>query len=101
MTVQVLIPTPLQKFTADQATVSLDATSVDELIKALDGTFPAWAIAFVMRTASCAASSTSTSIAKTSAFSTTKPPHSLMVMRSASFQPWLVADQPATTACCV
>ena len=40
MTVQVLIPTPLQKFTADQATVSLDATSVDELIKALDGTFP-------------------------------------------------------------
>ena len=35
MSVQVLIPTPLQKFTADQATVS-----VDELIKALDGSFP-------------------------------------------------------------
>ena len=39
MTVRVLIPTPLQKFTADQATVSLEASSVDELIKALDGTF--------------------------------------------------------------
>jgi|TARA_B100002052_G_scaffold85350_1_gene78415 molybdopterin converting factor small subunit len=40
MTVQVLIPTPLQKFTADQATVSLEAASVDELIKALDSSFP-------------------------------------------------------------
>ena len=40
MTVQVLIPTPLRRFTADQATVSLEASSVDELIKALDGTFP-------------------------------------------------------------
>ena len=40
MAVQVLIPTPLQKFTGDQATVSLEASSVDELIVALDGSFP-------------------------------------------------------------
>ncbi|MEB3176785.1 MAG: MoaD/ThiS family protein [Synechococcus sp.] len=40
MSVQVLIPTPLQKFTSDQASVSLEASSVDELIKALDGAFP-------------------------------------------------------------
>ena len=37
MSVQVLIPTPLQKFTADQAAVSLEASSVDELIKACSG----------------------------------------------------------------
>ena len=47
MTVQVLIPTPLQKFTADQATVSLDASSVDELIKALDGTFPGLGLSLI------------------------------------------------------
>jgi molybdopterin converting factor small subunit len=40
MAIQVLIPTPLQKFTGDQATVSLEASSVDELIVALDGSFP-------------------------------------------------------------
>ncbi|NBQ22379.1 MAG: MoaD/ThiS family protein [Synechococcaceae bacterium WB6_3B_236] len=40
MAIQVLIPTPLQKFTGDQATVSLEASSVDELIVALDGNFP-------------------------------------------------------------
>jgi molybdopterin converting factor small subunit len=40
MAIQVLIPTPLQKFTGDQATVSLEANSVDELIVALDGSFP-------------------------------------------------------------
>jgi MoaD family protein len=40
MAVQVLIPTPLQKFTADEASVELDATSVDALIEALDGRYP-------------------------------------------------------------
>ena len=40
MAVQVLIPTPLQKYTADQASVSLDANSVAELIEAMDTTFP-------------------------------------------------------------
>jgi molybdopterin converting factor small subunit len=40
MAVQVLIPTPLQKFTADQASVELEASSVQELIKALDVAFP-------------------------------------------------------------
>jgi molybdopterin synthase sulfur carrier subunit len=40
MAVQVLIPTPLQKYTADQATVSLEATSVAELIDVLEATFP-------------------------------------------------------------
>ncbi|MFZ4640478.1 MAG: MoaD/ThiS family protein [Nodosilinea sp.] len=40
MTVKVLIPTPLQKFTNDEASATLDATSVDELLKALESRFP-------------------------------------------------------------
>ena len=40
MPVQVLIPTPLQKFTNDEASVSLDASSVDGLIDALDDRYP-------------------------------------------------------------
>jgi len=40
MPVQVLIPTPLQKFTNDEASVDLDANSVDTLIDALDARYP-------------------------------------------------------------
>ncbi|NDG74648.1 MAG: MoaD/ThiS family protein [Synechococcaceae bacterium WB8_1B_136] len=40
MAVQVLIPTPLQKFTNDEAAVELEASSVDGLIDALDGRYP-------------------------------------------------------------
>jgi MoaD family protein len=40
MAVQVLIPTPLQKFTNDEASVELEAGSVDALIEALDGRYP-------------------------------------------------------------
>ncbi|SBO41959.1 MoaD/ThiS family protein [Cyanobium sp. NIES-981] len=40
MGIQVLIPTPLQKFTGDQASVELEAASIDALIDALDGQFP-------------------------------------------------------------
>ena len=40
MAVQVLIPTPLQKFTNDEASVNLDASSVDGLIEALEGRSP-------------------------------------------------------------
>ena len=40
MAVQVLIPTPLQKFTNDEASVELDATSVDALVDALDSRYP-------------------------------------------------------------
>jgi molybdopterin synthase sulfur carrier subunit len=40
MPVQVLIPTPLQKFTADQSSVSVEATNVDQLLQALEGKFP-------------------------------------------------------------
>lgn len=40
MAVQVLIPTPLQKFTNDEASVDLEAVSVDGLIDALDGRYP-------------------------------------------------------------
>ena len=40
MPVQVLIPTPLQKFTNDEASVELEATSVDGLIDALDSRYP-------------------------------------------------------------
>ncbi len=40
MAVQVLIPTPLQKFTNDEATAELSATSVDGLLDALEGRYP-------------------------------------------------------------
>jgi molybdopterin converting factor small subunit len=40
MAVQVLIPTPLQKFTNDEATLSLEAGSVDELLLALNARYP-------------------------------------------------------------
>ena len=40
MAVQVLIPTPLQKFTTDEATAELAATSVDGLLDALEGRYP-------------------------------------------------------------
>jgi molybdopterin converting factor small subunit len=41
MAVQVLIPTPLQIHTNNQATVSIEASSVLELINVLEDTFPA------------------------------------------------------------
>jgi molybdopterin converting factor small subunit len=40
MSVQVLIPTPLQKFTNNQASVDVEAKSVVELIDGLDAAFP-------------------------------------------------------------
>ncbi len=40
MAVQVLIPTPLQKFTGNEASVELEAASVAELVEALEARFP-------------------------------------------------------------
>jgi len=40
MAVQVLIPTPLQKFTNEEATAELTASSVDGLLDALEGRYP-------------------------------------------------------------
>ena len=40
MAVQVLIPTPLQKFTNDEASVSLEAGSVTALVDALEERYP-------------------------------------------------------------
>ncbi len=40
MAIQVLIPTPLQKFTNDEASVSLEAGSVDDLLRALEVAYP-------------------------------------------------------------
>jgi sulfur-carrier protein len=40
MAVQVLIPTPLQKFTNDEASVSVEADSVDALLQSLEARFP-------------------------------------------------------------
>jgi MoaD family protein len=40
MAVQVLIPTPLQKFTNNEASVELEAASVAALMEALEGKFP-------------------------------------------------------------
>jgi molybdopterin synthase sulfur carrier subunit len=40
MAVLVLIPTPLQKFTADEASAEVEATSVNDLLQALEGRYP-------------------------------------------------------------
>jgi molybdopterin synthase sulfur carrier subunit len=40
MAVQVLIPTPLQKFTNEEASANLEAKNVDELLQALEGRYP-------------------------------------------------------------
>jgi sulfur-carrier protein len=40
MAVQVLIPTPLQKFTNNEASVTVDASSVGQLVNALDERYP-------------------------------------------------------------
>ncbi len=40
MSVQLLIPTPLQKFTDSESSVVLEATSVNELLQALEQRFP-------------------------------------------------------------
>ena len=40
MAVSVLIPTPLRKFTNEQETVQVDATTIGALISALDTQFP-------------------------------------------------------------
>jgi MoaD family protein len=40
MAITVLIPTPLQKFTREEASVTLEATSVDALLQALEGRYP-------------------------------------------------------------
>ncbi|RMD68200.1 MAG: MoaD/ThiS family protein [Cyanobacteria bacterium J149] len=40
MSVKVLIPTPLQKFTKDQATIECSASNIQELIDALEANCP-------------------------------------------------------------
>ena len=40
MSVKVLIPTPLQKFTNEQATIECDGTTIAELLDKLEGSFP-------------------------------------------------------------
>jgi MoaD family protein len=40
MTIKVLIPTPLQKFTNDRATIECSGSNVDELIDALENNCP-------------------------------------------------------------
>lgn len=40
MTVKVLIPTPLQKLTQDQATIECEGSSIAELLESLDQSFP-------------------------------------------------------------
>jgi sulfur-carrier protein len=40
MAVKVLVPTPLQKLTQDQATLECEGNSIAELIEALDQSFP-------------------------------------------------------------
>ncbi|NCO76409.1 MAG: MoaD/ThiS family protein [Cyanobacteria bacterium] len=40
MAVKVLIPTPLQKFTKEQATIECEATNVQELIDVLEANCP-------------------------------------------------------------
>ena len=40
MAVKVLIPNPLQQFTENQAEIECEATTIDELIEALETAFP-------------------------------------------------------------
>jgi sulfur-carrier protein len=40
MSVKVLIPTPLQKFTKDQATIECDGGTITELLDSLEQNFP-------------------------------------------------------------
>jgi MoaD family protein len=40
MAVKVLIPTPLQKFTDDKATLDCEGTTITELLDSLDASFP-------------------------------------------------------------
>jgi molybdopterin converting factor small subunit len=40
MTIKILIPTPLQKFTNNDDCVNVEANSIDELIGALDALYP-------------------------------------------------------------
>jgi sulfur-carrier protein len=40
MSVKVLIPTPLQKFTRDQATIECEGGNISELVDALEQNFP-------------------------------------------------------------
>ena len=40
MTVKVLVPTPLQKFTNDQSTIECDAADIGQLIEALEVSCP-------------------------------------------------------------
>lgn len=40
MSVKVLVPTPLQKFTNDQATLECSANSIEELIESLEQSCP-------------------------------------------------------------
>jgi sulfur-carrier protein len=40
MAVTVLIPTPLQKFTGDRATIECNGSNIDELINALENSCP-------------------------------------------------------------
>lgn len=40
MTVKVLIPTPLQKFTGNEASVDCDASDINGLVAALESRFP-------------------------------------------------------------
>ncbi|MFN5194188.1 MAG: MoaD/ThiS family protein [Cyanobacteriota bacterium] len=40
MAIQVLIPTPLQKFTNQESQVALEASTVDQLLEAMEGRYP-------------------------------------------------------------
>jgi molybdopterin synthase sulfur carrier subunit len=40
MAIQVLIPTPLQKFTNQESQVALEASNVDQLLQAMEGRYP-------------------------------------------------------------
>jgi MoaD family protein len=40
MAIQVLIPTPLQEFTNQESQVALEASTVDQLLEAMEGRYP-------------------------------------------------------------
>ena len=93
MTVKVLIPTPLQKFTNNQATIECGGDNISELIESLETNCPGIKKACATKRENPADFSTSTSTAKTSAFWMAPKQPSKMAMKSVLFQQLLVVDE--------
>ena len=85
MSVNVLIPTPLRKFTENQDTVTVAPGTVGTVVAELTQRFPGIVKPVWTTRANCASSSTSISMAKTFAFPMGRKRPSRTATRSPSF----------------